>query len=193
VASYCYYLELLVAKPVFGDERRVIPWRLVHLSDEMEYPVCRQAAAFIDTIWRMPVLQLSSVAPRVVALYPALQRLRELRYRLVTLKGQMKALASAAAASSYSLSHGQGVRGGGLPSEAPYAEDERELPPAARDLLRLRLGEEYLYMADTPEMLALAHFVDACVGRLASVLTDTVAAAESYTATRSAPHGRNFE
>ncbi|CAE7840621.1 unnamed protein product [Symbiodinium sp. KB8] len=195
-AVYCNYLELLIAAPSFGSERRIVPWRLVHLGDDTPLPVCRQAAAYIDTIWHMPVLQLSRVAPKVMSRQEQLQRMRELRYRLVTLRKQMRALAVMAASTGHDQMMGESVISGGVGSALPadssaaFAGAEGELPPAARDMLRLRLGEEHLYMADTPEMLALAHFKDACAGRFASMLASAVAAAESYVATRLAARSR---
>jgi hypothetical protein len=54
------------------------------------------------------------------------------------------------------------------------------VPPAAAALLRRALGDEFLYLADSPEALALVHFMAAARGELEARLVAAVADAEGW-------------
>ena len=85
-AVYCYYLELLVCASDFGDKKRIIPWRMVHKSDLRPYPVCHAAAQFLDSVWDIPVVVYSQVAPDAYRKQPRLQDLYECRRDLLNTK-----------------------------------------------------------------------------------------------------------
>lgn len=76
---YCWYTELLLCRGCFGDGARPIPWRCVHNSDFGPRPVCAAAAAFIDSVWCTPAVNLAEASPAALARSPALRRCVELR------------------------------------------------------------------------------------------------------------------
>ena len=103
-AVFCRYLELLFCKSCRGNQRRPLPWRMIHLQDftpqkvgELSHcssigvrraitPSCcraRQvslaAAEFLDQVWEHPVIDLDSVAPGLLGRHRKLARMAQAR------------------------------------------------------------------------------------------------------------------
>ncbi|RYG43593.1 hypothetical protein EON68_00165, partial [archaeon] len=97
-ARYCAYTELLFCGRCMSPAPRPLPWRIVQEGSDMEYPVCRAAADFIDSIWNLPTIALSAVAPEMLANSPHLLRIMQLRARLASVTEAVTIAASAAAA-----------------------------------------------------------------------------------------------
>ena len=76
-----YHGGLFCRKWCHGDEYRQIPHRLLLYWDHVPHRVSRQAAAFLDTLWRRPILLVDSVNPLLYEGIPALRLARNMRCR----------------------------------------------------------------------------------------------------------------
>jgi len=74
-----------------GHFSRAIPWRIVHNVDDTPYPVCRAAAEYIDSLFDLPIIALTAVAPNTLTRSLPLQRLAALRDKLVDLRTRVVA------------------------------------------------------------------------------------------------------
>lgn len=133
-ANFCQYTELLFCTECFGKETRPIPWRLVHSLDGKPRRVSRIAAGFIDTVWNLPVVDMSTVSPLQFKRRKSLRHTQELRRDIVKLVTALSA----------------------------YDET-----PA---VIRLQLGRDHAYLAETAEMLALADVARAVAGEFLAPL-----------------------
>jgi hypothetical protein len=145
--------------------RRPLPWRIVHDLVDERVPVSRAAAAFIDSLWDLPVVALSAVAPETLNAHPQLRALGAARARLVDLRERISRAAARAAGEG-----GDGpppTRPGALLSEelAP-AESQAARSPAASSalaattaILRRSLGAKLCFIAEVPELLPLSLIV----------------------------------
>jgi hypothetical protein len=64
----------------------VIPRRVLHHWDFVPHRVCRSAAAFLDDISRLPLLDVSMLSPALFNSQPSLRNVRSLRHQLSYLR-----------------------------------------------------------------------------------------------------------
>ena len=128
-----YHGGLFCRRWCHSNEHRVIPHRLLNFWDAVAHRVSRQSAAFLDDVWRHPVLHLSSINPLLYEGLPALRAVRGMRGQLARLLRE-------------SLSE-DAVAGG-----APRARE------AVASLAWL--GEQRLYMCVSEELYSLADLLE---------------------------------
>eukprot|EP00759_Apiculatamorpha_spiralis_P018978 PhF_6_TR25252/c0_g1_i1/m.34770 len=83
VASFCFYTGFMYCKECHtGDQTTVIPARMLHQWDFGKYPVCKDAFAYLETIWQQPVLCISAINPTLFDRVVALRIARQIRVQL---------------------------------------------------------------------------------------------------------------
>jgi hypothetical protein len=84
-ANFCFYTELLFCPKCMSPDGRIIPWRVVQDLDDSPRPVSKAAAAYIDSVAKLPMIALSAVAPSTLTRSPYLTRIQKERARLADL------------------------------------------------------------------------------------------------------------
>jgi Putative zinc-RING and/or ribbon len=79
----CRYVGgLFCRKWCHFDDRRQIPHRMLLYWDHVPHRVCRQAADFLDAIWRKPILHIGAINPLLYEGTPPLRICRGMRNRV---------------------------------------------------------------------------------------------------------------
>lgn len=207
-ATYCWYTELLFCPDCFNApagsanggkaELRPLPWRIVHELDDTPYPVCHAATQYIDSVWEMPIVALSSVAPKTLGRSQTLKRIAGLRGRISETRERIVRVAAAvdAAGNPFTGAGGaadggnnddasDGGGGGGAQSTpAPAAVIARTSEAAAAALarctsvLRSALGPSLAFMGEAPELLPLSLIIPAASPAAGGKITARLADAE---------------
>jgi hypothetical protein len=148
---------------------RALPWRIVHDLDDERYPVSRAAARFLDSVWDLPLIALSAVAPRTLVVHPQFRELGVSRARLVDLRERIvRAAARLANEDKLVADAGLAAAAGGLmPSEAlsPAAANAAHSPAASVALVNVdtiltrALSKKLAFVAEVPELLPLSLIV----------------------------------
>ena len=83
----CHSAMLLLCHSVsVFDASQALPWKLVHELDADTYSVCTDAAALIDTVWHMPMVDLEVTAPEVWRSNYMLRDMVKARRKLIAAK-----------------------------------------------------------------------------------------------------------
>jgi hypothetical protein len=148
--------------PSSETARRSLPWRVIHNLDDETYPCSRAAASYLDSVWDLPIVALSAVAPRTLSRLPQLQALGSARARLSDLRERIST-AAARSANEPGFSAAE-IASTALPSEAlsPANATAMRSPAAATALsaaaavIKRALGSKLAFIADVPELLPLS-------------------------------------
>lgn len=188
-ATYCWYTELLFCPNCMSGKDgksflRPLPWRIVQELDDTPYPVSRAAAEYIDSVWEMPIIALTAVAPRTLGRNSNLRKIAALRGRIADLR---ETIVRRAAGMDYN-GH---TTNNSLLTPQKYTDDEstklnkeqdstllsEQLPPIkviaeaspnagaalaqCTNILRNTLGNGLFFMGEVPELLPLSLIVPA--------------------------------
>ncbi len=109
-AHYCEYTELMFCSSCFGKERRILPWRAVHLLDfearrcvrvstsVLRFGSCAfsvhvvfrsvstSASEFLDTVVKLPTVDMRVHAPEALNTRPELVQATQIRAAIIQLK-----------------------------------------------------------------------------------------------------------
>lgn len=79
----CAYGGQLFCSTCHTNDTAVLPARVLHLWDFMQYPVSQIAKSYLDSIYDKPMLCVSAVNPFLFSKVPALQHVTNVRKRIV--------------------------------------------------------------------------------------------------------------
>jgi hypothetical protein len=144
---------------------RPLPWRVVHELDDTPYHVSAAAASYIDSVWEMPIIALTAVAPRTLSKCATLKRIAALRGRIADVRERTVRTAARADGLGGDWD-GDGEGDGGAPPPALAALTQESKSAAAAlagcaAALRQCLGTGLAFMGEAPELLPLSLIVPA--------------------------------
>eukprot|EP01138_Halocafeteria_seosinensis_P015046 gb/GECG01015358.1/.p1 GENE.gb/GECG01015358.1/~~gb/GECG01015358.1/.p1 ORF type:complete len:1503 (+),score=260.74 gb/GECG01015358.1/:1-4509(+) len=174
-AIYCNYLELLVCKPDFGDSMRPLPWRMVQKLDVRKFKVCKAAAAFLDSVWNVPLVSFPQMAKKVYQKNAKLMELTQVRRDLVNAKARMLKRFDDTQCTDPSEAERRQTT---LTEGCRLLSDRLCYPRCEKS--QFVCFEQVQYLADSEDLLALRDVPAAARGELTLLCRDTVTCLESF-------------